>query len=80
MLCIRILCAVGGQDASKQPPSHGMKTARPISGLLTRGQQLSRFLYSTSLLALVTMEFGHLFGCYWIHGLADAGFGRALAL
>ncbi len=80
MLCIRILCAVGGHDASKQPPSHGMKTARPISELSARGQHLSSFLFSTILLASIITEFGHLFGRYWIHGLADAGFVRALAL
>ena len=49
------------------PPSRGIKSARPISGSLARGQEFGRSLYSTILLVLITAEFGHLFGRYWIH-------------
>ena len=62
------------------PPSCWITTARPLSGSLARGQKFSRSLYTIFLLALTTAEFGHLFGCYWIYGLVDAGFVRALAL
>ena len=65
---------------ARMPPFGGTKTARPISGSLMRSQETGRSLYTKILLALITAEFGHLFGCYWIYGLADAGFVRALAL
>ena len=65
---------------ARMPPSGGIKAARPISGLLVRSQETGRSLYTRILLALITAELGHLFGCYWIYRLVDAGFVRALAL
>ena len=78
MLCIRVPCAAGGQDASVAwgfESKVDLRVTRDKSGI-------SRSFIFQNFVALITTDFGHFLGRCWIQGLVlgDAGFVRALAL
>ena len=78
MLCIRIPCAIEGPDASVAWDDDS-KVDLWVTG---EKPGISRSFISHNLVALITADFGHFLGRYWIQGLVlgDAGFVRALAL
>lgn len=78
MLCIRIPCATGGQDASVACDDD----SKVDLWVTAEKPGMSRSFISHNFVALMTADLGHFLGRYWIQGLVlgDAGFVRALAL
>ena len=78
MLCIRVPGAAGGQDAPVAW-SDDSKVDIRVTGVKSA---ISKSFTFQNFVALITMDFGHFLGRYWIQGLVlgDAGFIRALAL
>ena len=78
MLCIRVPSAAGGQDASVAWGDDSKVDIR-VTG---EKSGISRSFTFQNFVALITTDFGHFLGRYWIQGLVlgDAGFVRALAL